>query len=85
LVSGENQPQFHNFLPVYQGEFALNFIAPAPMDLDFKGGLIFMLLSGTLTVALTSNHGKSTWYVGVLLMAVYLIFGVMLYFLRCSI
>jgi Ca2+:H+ antiporter len=58
------------------------FIAPAPMDLDFKGGLIFMLLFATLTVALTSNHGKSTWYLGVLLITVYAIFGVALYFLK---
>jgi Ca2+:H+ antiporter len=57
------------------------FIAPAHMDLSFKGGLIFMLLFGTLTVALTSNHGKSTWYLGVLLLSVYAIFGVTLYFL----
>lgn len=57
------------------------FIAPAPMDLSFKGGLIFMLLFGTLTIALTANHGKSTWYLGVLLIAVYAIFGVTLYFL----
>jgi Ca2+:H+ antiporter len=58
------------------------FIAPTPMDLDFKGGLIFMILFGTLTVCLTSNQGKGTWYLGVLLIAVYAIFGVTLYFLR---
>lgn len=57
------------------------FIAPVPIDLSFKGGLIFMLLFGTLTVALTSNHGKSTWYLGVLLISVYAIFGVTLFFL----
>jgi Ca2+:H+ antiporter len=57
------------------------FIAPTPMDLGFSGGLIFMLLFGTLTVVLTSNHGKSTWYLGVLLLSVYAIFGVTLYFL----
>jgi Ca2+:H+ antiporter len=57
------------------------FIAPSPMDLGFSGGLIFMLLFGTLTVVLTSNHGKSTWYLGVLLLSVYAIFGVTLYFL----
>jgi Ca2+:H+ antiporter len=57
------------------------FIAPTPMDLEFGGGLIFMILFGTLTVALTSNHGKSTWYLGVLLLSVYAIFGVTLYFL----
>lgn len=57
------------------------FIAPQPMDLTFRGGLILMLLFATLTIALTSNHGKSTWYLGVLLLAVYAIFGVTLYFL----
>ncbi|PZF71057.1 calcium/proton exchanger [Taibaiella soli] len=57
------------------------FIAPAPMDLSFKGGLIFMLLFATLTVALTSNQGKSTWYLGVLLIAVYSIFGITLFFM----
>lgn len=57
------------------------FIAPSPMDLDFKGGFIFMILFGTLTVSLTSNQGKSTWYLGVLLLAVYAIFGVTLYHL----
>jgi Ca2+:H+ antiporter len=57
------------------------FIAPEIMDLDFKWGLIFMLLFGTLTVALTSNQGKSTWYLGVLLISVYAIYGVTLYFL----
>jgi Ca2+:H+ antiporter len=49
------------------------------MDLDFKGGLIFMILFGTLTVSLTANQGRSTWYVGVLLLAVYAIFGITLY------
>jgi Ca2+:H+ antiporter len=57
------------------------FIAPAPMNLDFKGGLIFMILFGTLTVSLTCNHGKSTWYLGVLLLSVYSIFGIALFFL----
>jgi Ca2+:H+ antiporter len=45
------------------------FIAPAPMDLDFKGGLIFMILFATLMVCLTSNQGKSSWYLDVLLIA----------------
>jgi Ca2+:H+ antiporter len=57
------------------------FIAPAPMDLVFGSGLLFMLLFGTLTVVLTSNHGKSTWYLGTLLLSVYAIFGVALYFI----
>lgn len=56
-------------------------LAPAPIDLDFKGGLIFMILFGTLTVCLTSNHGKSTWYLGVPLLAVYAIFAITLFHL----
>jgi len=58
------------------------FIAPERMDLSFKGGLIFMMLFGTLTVALTANHSKATWYIGVLLLSVYSIFGVTLYFMN---
>lgn len=57
------------------------FIAPAPIDLDFKGGLIFMILFGTLTVSLTSNQGKSTWYLGVLLLSVYAIFAITLFYM----
>lgn len=57
-------------------------IAPAPLDLDFKGGLIFMLLFGTLTVSLTSNQGKSTWYLGVPLLAVYSIFAITLFYMK---
>lgn len=57
------------------------FIAPTHMNLEFKSGLIFMLLFGTLTVALTSNQGKSTWYLGVLLVSVYAIYGITLFFL----
>lgn len=57
------------------------FIAPSAMDLEFRSGLIFMLLFGTLTCALTLNHGKSTWYLGVALIAVYTIYAITLYFL----
>jgi hypothetical protein len=51
------------------------------MNLGIRGGLIFMKLFGTLTVVLTSNHGKSTGYLGVLLLSVYSIFRITLYFL----
>jgi Ca2+:H+ antiporter len=57
------------------------FIAPAPMDLGFRGGLIFMILFATLSVSLSANYGKSTWYLGVPLLAIYTIYGVALYFL----
>jgi len=57
------------------------FIAPAPMDLEFRGGLIFMILFATLSVSLVANSGKSAWYLGIPLLAVYAIFGVTLFFL----
>ena len=56
------------------------FIAPTPMDLGFRGSLIFMLLFATLIISLVANNGKSTWYFGVPLLAVYAIYGVALYF-----
>lgn len=57
-------------------------IAPAPMDLVFAGGQVFMILMSTLTIALIATHGKSTWYLGALLVTVYLIFGIALFFLK---
>jgi Ca2+:H+ antiporter len=57
------------------------FIAPAPMDLEFRGGLIFMILFATLSVSLVANSGKTAWYLGIPLLAVYAIFGVTLFFL----
>ena len=57
------------------------FIAPTPMDLSFRGGLIFMILFGTLSVSLLANQGKSTWYLGVPLLAIYTIFAVALFFI----
>jgi len=56
------------------------FIAPSPMDLQFRGGLIFMLLFATLSVALTANNGKSAWYLGVPMLAVYVIYGITLFY-----
>jgi Ca2+:H+ antiporter len=56
------------------------FIAPTPMDLQFRGGLIFMLLFATLSVALTANNGKSAWYLGVPMLAVYAIYGITLFY-----
>ena len=56
------------------------FIAPAPMDLGFRGSLIFMLLFATLIISLVANNGKSAWYFGVPLLAVYAIYAVALYF-----
>ncbi len=54
-------------------------IAPAPMDLVFWPGAVLMVLIATTTAALFANSGRSAWFVGVLLLAVYLVFASTLY------
>ena len=51
------------------------------MDLQFWPGAVGMMLIATITVSLVTNSGRSAWFVGVLLMMVYLIFAVTLYLL----
>jgi Ca2+:H+ antiporter len=57
------------------------FIAPAPMDLRFWPGAVVMMLIATLTASLVTNSGRSAWFVGVLVLMVYLIFALTLYLL----
>jgi len=57
------------------------FLAPAPMDLSFSGGQVLMVLLTTLTVSFVVAGGRSAWYLGVQLLALYAIFGVTLYLL----
>lgn len=56
-------------------------IGPTPMDLQFWPGAMVMILIATLTAALVTNGGRSTWFVGVLALMVYLIFAMTLYLL----
>jgi Ca2+:H+ antiporter len=56
-------------------------IGPAPMDLRFWPGAVVMMLFATLTASLVTNGGRSTWFVGVLVLMVYLIFAMTLYLL----
>ena len=57
------------------------FIGPTPMDLQFWPGAVVMILFATLTASLVTNSGRSTWFVGVLVLMVYLIFAMTLYLL----
>jgi Ca2+:H+ antiporter len=57
------------------------FVGPAPMDLNFLPGVVAMVLFATLTAALVTNSGRSAWFVGVLVLVVYLMFAVALYLL----
>jgi Ca2+:H+ antiporter len=56
-------------------------IGPAPMDLLFWPGAVVMILIATITVVLVTNSGQSAWYVGVLMLMVYLILAMTLYLL----
>jgi len=56
-------------------------IGPTPMDLQFWPGALVMMLIATLTASLVTNSGRSAWFVGVLVLMVYLIFAMTLYLL----
>jgi len=56
-------------------------IGPAPMDLQLWPGAVVMMLIAALTAALVTNSGRSAWFVGVLVLTVYLIFALTLYLL----
>ena len=57
------------------------FIGPMPMDLQFWPGAVVMIFIATLTASLVTSSGRSTWFVGVLVLMVYLIFAMTLYVL----
>ena len=54
-------------------------MGPTPMDLQFWPGAVVMMLIATMTAALLTNSGRSAWFVGVLVLMVYLIFAMTLY------
>ena len=56
-------------------------IGPAPMTLQFWPGAVVMMLIATMTASLVTNSGRSAWFVGVLVLMVYLIFAMTLYLL----
>ena len=56
-------------------------IGPTPMDLQLWPGALVMMMIATLTAALVTNSGRSAWFVGVLMLAVYSIFAMTLYLL----
>jgi Ca2+:H+ antiporter len=57
------------------------FIGPTPMDLRFWPGAVMMMLIATLTAVLVTNSGRAAWFVGVLVLMVYVIFAMTLYLL----
>jgi Ca2+:H+ antiporter len=56
-------------------------IGPTPMSLQFWPGAVVMVLIATMTASLVTNSGRSAWFVGVLVLMVYLVFAMTLYLL----
>jgi hypothetical protein len=56
-------------------------VGPTPMSLQFWPGAVVMMLVATMTAFLVTNSGRSAWFVGVLLVMVYLVFAMTLYLL----
>lgn len=56
-------------------------VGPMPMDLQFWPGAVVMVLISTMTAFLVTTTGRSAWFVGVLVLMVYLIFAMTLYLL----
>ena len=56
-------------------------IGPTPMDLQFWPGAVAMMLIAVMTASLVTNSGRSAWFVGVLMLMVYLVFAMTLYLL----
>lgn len=56
-------------------------IGPTPMNLQFWPGAVAMMLISTMTASLVTNAGRSAWFVGVLVVMVYLVFAMALYLL----
>ena len=56
-------------------------IGPTPMDLQFWGGAVTMMLIAAMTASLVTNAGRSAWFGGTLILAVYIIFAMTLYLL----
>ena len=57
------------------------FLGPSPMTLVFWPGAMLMMMLATLTASFISNSGRSAWFVGVFVLAVYLTFAITLYLL----
>ena len=54
---------------------------PVPMDLQFWPGAVLMVLIATMTVSSVTNNGRSTWFMGVLVLMIYCLFAMTLYLL----
>ncbi len=56
-------------------------MGPKPMDLEFWPGAVAMMLIAAMTASLVTNTGRSAWFIGVLVLMIYVIFALTLYLL----
>jgi Ca2+:H+ antiporter len=56
-------------------------LGPTPMNLQFWPGAVLMVLIATVTASFVVANGRSAWFVGVLVLGVYLTFAITLYLL----
>ncbi len=52
------------------------FVAPEPLSLAFSGVEVFLVLAATFVASILLLDGKSTWFTGVQLIAVYLVMAI---------
>jgi Ca2+:H+ antiporter len=56
-------------------------LGPSPMDLQFWPGAVTMMMIATLTAFLMTSTGRSAWFLGLIIIMVYVIFAMTLYLL----
>ena len=54
-------------------------IGPKPMDLRFWPGAVTMVMIAAVTSAFITSSGRSAWFIGALLLFIYIIFAMTLY------
>jgi Ca2+:H+ antiporter len=54
-------------------------IGPKPMDLEFWPGAVTMVMISAVTATFITNSGRSAWFIGALLLFIYVIFAMTLY------
>jgi len=54
-------------------------IGPKPMDMQFWPGAVTMVMIAAVTATFITNSGRSAWFIGALLVLIYVIFAMTLY------
>jgi Ca2+:H+ antiporter len=54
-------------------------VGPKPMDLQFWPGAVTMVMISAVTTSMITNSGRSAWFIGALLLFIYVIFAMTLY------